>query len=271
MKLGYRRNPNRKALPHLAASHLGASYPQAVSLSKWAPPIFDQGDTGSCVGHARARGIYIARAVAGNPLPFIPSPAMLYKLARCLENYAGGALHDEGCDPVDSLEAVKAWGITPMVTLDGRFSDADPATINAPPTLRDLEKAAELRLLEDYEVRVTGKQRRDLVCQALASGYPVCIDVAAGNDDWYSYRNMGCLTNKGRPTDHYVCLTGYFINPDDSLIIRGHNSWGTNWGIRDSDLGTDGTFIADESVLQAATDIIVCIDHGDSSVGKVAA
>ncbi len=252
---GYQRNPNRRALPAFGTQHhrLGAAgVPSSVDLARFSPPIFDQGQTGSCVGHARARGIATARMYAQHPLTFVPSPKEIYGLARCFErNEWSMPLVDAGCDPVDSIDAVMTFGVGPMLSLRDRYSDCDPATINEVPTLGALETAAGFTLLNDHQVASFGAQRLTDVCAALASGYPVCIDVAGGAAQFQNY-TRGVLHADGQPLDHYVCLMGYRVE-NGATVFEGHNSWGLDWGVA-------GTFDADESVIQAAGDLIVCVE-----------
>lgn len=254
---GYRRNPLRRERPlfssHFAALNASPKPLESVSLAPFDPPIFDQGVTGSCVGHARARGIYISRAASGKPLPFIPSPSEIYKLALCYERIDWHTpLVDSGCDPVDSIEAVSLLGVKGMTPLPGRFSDADPDTITIAPTLESIEEDHKFPLLNDHLITEKGKERARLFCAAITAGYPVCFDVPGGSDEWQSYTG-GILVANRQQLDHYVCAIGYGIDSQGALTVIGDNSWGDEWGF-------SGRFFADESVLQAATDVIVCVE-----------
>lgn len=226
--------------------------PARADLEPYAPPIFDQGSTGSCVGHARSRGIYAAAAAGARPLCFIPSPVDLYRLARCYERGDWGApLVDDGCDPVDTLDAARRWGIRPMMgpLAEGRFSDADPATVNDNPTLAELQADRFTRVADDRSI--TQDPVRETM-QALASGHPVCIDVAGGSAAWQTYDNAsGPLMATFARLDHYVVLLGYETQAGGAVLFHGHNSWGTGWGRK-------GGFAADSSVVRAALDLIVC-------------
>ncbi len=224
--------------------------PESVNLSPFAPHIFDQGQTGSCVGHARARGIFTARGAAGNPMAFVPSPKGIYQIARCYERSSFSIpLTDGGADPVDSIDGVRIWGVKPLVGLPDRYSDCEPKTVNENPNLQDLEVSREFRLLDDYQIVETGAARIASVQHALAAGFPVCIDVAGGADQFQSYAG-GVLHGDGQPLDHYVCLVGY----NAAGLFLGHNSWGEEWG-------AIGTFWGDDSLIQASGDIIVCVEH----------
>ncbi len=249
---GYVRDPNRPALKSFSA-HRFASLPYGPKndMSPFAPGIYDQGQTGSCVGHARSRGLYTSAKAVGNLIPFIPSPADIYRLARCYE-YAG-QLQDNGCDPYHSILAISKFGMRPMGPMapDGRYSDADPATINVRPTLDDLESDFPNMSDGDYQINSSGNQRVQEVLTALNHNMCVCIDVSGGSDAWQNY-STGVISATGDPNDHYVCLVGY--DTTSGAVFVGHNSWGTSWGL-------SGQFHVDASVIQAATDLIVNVYH----------
>ncbi len=256
---GYKRNPGRLEAPrftrHQLMGHHGTA-PAMVNLAPFAPPIFDQGQTGSCVAHARSRGIYTARGVAQRPMSFIPSPDDIYKLVRCYMRLDWDSpLTDDGSDPVDSIDAVQTWGVRPMgKSLDGRFSDCDVSTVNELPRLDNLEADSEFQLLDDRQILDTGANRIAAVMQCLAMGYPVCIDVAGGGKEFQEYSG-GILKGDGTELDHYVVIVGY-AKTAAGVVFDIHNSWGLDWGVA-------GTAEAAESVINAAGDLIACIEHGE--------
>ena len=256
---GYVRNPERRAINKFSAHKrlLKGDVPTSASMGRFAPAIFDQGQTGSCVGHSRARGIYTARLAAGAPMPFVPSPVDLYRLARCYERDDwSSTIADGGSDPVDTIDAAATFGVRPMgpMARDGRFSDAEPETINDMPQFGDLELDREFRLLDDYSITEFGAERIALVCRALSANIPVCLDVAGGSSAFQSY-SSGVLVGSNAPLDHYVILLGYETNPGGTITFEGHNSWGTEWGI-------NGTFQAAESVVLKSGDLVACVEHG---------
>jgi hypothetical protein len=249
-KRGYRFNDKRRALS--TYRRLGAELPTQVDLTPHAPQIFDQGGTSSCVGHARARGLYVAAAAQGSPLPFIPSPVDLYRLALCYERGDWRTpLRDNGCDPVDTLDGAHEWGIRAIgpMARDGRYSDADPATITNNPTLADLRAARFARIADDSQLSIMNPVQDAMA--ALAEGRPVCIDVPGGSVAWQAYGPSSApLLGIPDPTDHYVVLLGYWVDAGGVFFI-GHNSWGTTWG-------KGGAFVADSSVVRRAFDLIAC-------------
>lgn len=247
MYTGFRTNMYRGDLPTFAARKWSGEKRDLWSL---APPVMDQGPTGSCVGHARALGIYVSRAAQGVPLPFIPSPTDLYRVARCFERRDWSEpLEDLGCDPVDSIYGVRLWGFGPMQPLPERFSDAHPLTVNRPPTLLSFAMAVDHKSSDDFLVTDVGEDRALVVASALDAGFPVNIDVPGGSIAWQSYGG-GLLSDRGARTDHYVTLLSHEVTAG-GVVFRGRNSWGEGWGEK-------GDFLADASVVAAARVPIVC-------------
>jgi hypothetical protein len=171
----------------------------------------------------------------------------IYRLARCYERANPGIpLADIGCDPVDSLDAVAKWGVRPMLAVSGRYSDADPSTVNDEPTLADLESGFKCHLSGDYQLASVPH-----VVSALAAGMPVCIDVMASGSTWQNYDGNSIMSPDWGATDHYVCLLGYRRLPGGHFVFMGRNSWGPDWGQR-------GHFWCDEDMILEATDMIAC-------------
>ncbi len=253
---GYVRNPQRRTPKTYAAlaTHEAAT---GASLRKFTCPMLDQGPSGACTGHARAKGIYTARAAAGAPLNFIPSPDDLYRNTRCFARGDWAApLTDDGADPVDTIDAAAAIGVRPMVPLATRFSDVDPATVNREPRIEDLVIDGNFKFLDDHQILAEGADRIALFQDAIRQGYPVCLDVPGGGEQWQRYGSSApaVLVSDGTPLDHYVCALGYYYDVAGNLVIEGDNSWGTGWGF-------DGKFYAAASVLLAARDVIVCVER----------
>lgn len=249
---GYVRNPLRRALyrytpPVASVFTLPASMdlrPQALLADGTSVGVLDQGQTGSCVAHATALSLVIARRTQGRPLPWVPSPSLLYGIARCLELRWGDPLTDSGCDPVDLIDAVQKWGMKAMgPSPDGRNSDVDPATVNLFPDLLSLEYAADLLTFGDYQITSNSIGTTLL---ALASGHPVRIVVPGGDAGWQNY-NGGILSDTGGPLDHCVTIVGY-----DPTGFIGRNSWGIGWG-------DAGDFKCDNSVVARSTECIVTV------------
>jgi hypothetical protein len=215
------------------------SPPASFSLVPLLPPIMDQSQTGSCVGHANATACYGACKAANKTLSWYVSPAGIYRITRCLERAAqggeaSGPLTDSGSSPADAVTVLEAWGVTNMVypTADGRFDDCSPDTINVEPALPDLEAMDKTKPVVGHPIATSGDQLVLDVKTALASGCPVTVAVPGGSDAFQSYVGgiLGPIDLSQNPIDHNVCLVGYDTETDGSVVFTIANSWGIGWG-----------------------------------------
>jgi hypothetical protein len=231
-KWGYRSTPQLHHRPHfgLLAARLGVdTLPDSVDLFPHCPPVMDQGSTGSCVGMAHAGAIYTTLHAAGDPLPWVPSPAGIYTLARCIDRAGGtAALEDSGTDPALAQVAINEWGVRPLLTPGG---DCFDETINDEPLFIDLETASANLLVGQYAITGTPAARALMVRQALANGIAVeCgsfVDTAYM--DWNPSKGAYGKPNYFDPDGggHDQFLTRYITTPA-GVWFRVRNSWG-NW------------------------------------------
>lgn len=225
---GHRRTP----FHHLAA-RLAIAAIDSPSLEQFLSEPLDQGATSSCTGHAFGEGTYVALGASGAPLPWIPSPGDLYRLARCIDRFPRpdgslAPLTDDGAQPSQVLRALSEWGVRPMRRLPDRMSDADPRTINDEPKLDELEEDGATLLVGGYGIYSTGKQRGQDVRLSLSILVPVTVAVPGGSDAWQSYTG-GIIGPTGTPIDHDAVVYRAELQPDGSYIYFVRNSWGW-WG-----------------------------------------
>lgn len=238
---GRRRNPF-----HLLTRRISTSIPASASLFASAPPVLDQGQTGSCTGHALACSIHVVGKLA-----WVASPAEIYRNGRAIDRDLETPLSDDGAEPNQVFRAVREFGVRPMVPLRDRFSDADPVTVNDEPKLGDLEVEAEAMPISDYGIFSFGARRSDDIALAIAAGRPVNVAIAGGSDAFQDYTG-GVLPALHAPLDHYVTLLSYETLRDGSRVFGGRNSWG--------DWGEGGNFRLSEAAVAELGDI-VAVDH----------
>jgi hypothetical protein len=210
------------------------------------PPCMDQGDTNSCTGHA-------VSVVLTPFLGWVPSPVEIYRNGRAIDRSSPEeALLDRGARPNEVFRAVNEYGVRPMKSpaLDGRLSDAEPATINDEPMLGDLQEEALTVLVGQYGIYSSGIRRGEEVRAALAADKPICAAIAGGSPKFQSYQR-GILTPLRARLDHYIVLTGYdTLTVEGQRVYRGRNSWSTQWG-------EQGDFWIDEDALNELGDLVV--------------
>lgn len=233
------------------ARRLAAAPPSAHDLSEHTPQVLDQGQTGSCEGHAGSGAIYTSLSAQGHPLPWIPSQADIYLNARCIDRGAkfSERLQDEGTETNSVIRAISEFGIRPMGSLAaGRFSDVseDPAELNAEPRLAELEQDAHSLVLGAYRVTSTGSERDADVKAAIAAGFAVRVDsfVDTAFEDWTPAKEPFGIPEYDDPRGgghalYAIAYTPYFY------VLR--NSWG-DWG-DSGNIRVSSAFIAQADVF----------------------
>lgn len=234
---------------HRLSSKLGiAALPDSAFVTPL-PLVMDQGSgnfaTSACTGHAVAVALYPT-------LGWLPSPSGLYGNGRALGRSSPSIpLTDDGAEPNQVWRAASAFGVRLMrgPTSDGRFSDAEPATINDEPKLGDLEEEGTSLIIGEYGITSTGGQRVYDVCASVFANKAVTCAIAGGSDVFQNYSG-GLLPVLSAPLDHYVCLVAFQTLSDGSKAFRIRNSWGRYWG-------EQGDCWISEDGLQELGDLVV--------------
>ncbi len=197
------------------------SLPSSVDLTTKPdmPPIYDQGQLGSCTGNAIAGAVdYDNHKNTGDFLT--PSRLWIYYQERVIE---GTVAQDAGGQIRDGVKSVAQLGVCPET--DWPY---DIATFAKKPPKKDYTDALKDRVLT-YEA-VT--QELFALKSVLASGLPVVF----GFTVYASFESQAVATSGVVPMPspsekvvggHAVVLVGY----DDAVDrFRVRNSWGTTWG-----------------------------------------
>lgn len=248
---GYRATPfARDAVYPSAFAHAAVrarraeASPTGKRLVDLTPAVMDQGSgehgTGSCEGHGFSRAFTTRLAFLGTPLGFVASPEGLYTPARCLERalFPEGPsepLADDGTDGHAILRVAPEYGTRAMraPTPDGRYSDCDAPTINAEPSLTDLEEAARCKLDVSSVSLVLGNEA-EIAQQAallLDAGIPLVIEGAV--DD--AYMGLGpdapTVTSIVQNPNGGHCQSVLDHRPGANGLpeVEVWNSWGTSW------------------------------------------
>lgn len=236
---GYGYRPNRAGTRPARFSALRGApvqLPDEWSLVEHAPPVFDQGPTGSCTAHAKITATMTSATAQGTPLAFIPSPLRLYQIALCLDrglDHRGELppLEDIGAEPAIIEQAIRSWGIVPMGPrpADGRFSDCDPERLAVDPPLLVLEQSAHTLIAGDYQIHAFDPVP-DLR-RAIVQDCPVNLGFWADRDfdDWKAGDAPLNHQDREDPSGgwHYATILGFWNG-----YFRLRNSWGEGWGDR---------------------------------------
>jgi hypothetical protein len=240
--------------------------PQAVDLSKYMPPVGDQGNQGSCVGWATA---YAARAYYAEQVEHrdtalpqnVPSPAWLYNLIHEANNCDSGSLVP------DAMEVLRSGALSLK-----EFPYDDTKCPRPLPPLR--AKATDFKI-DSYEA-VFDQQRGlidlDGVKGALAKGNPVVVvgilDKAFMN---LNPRHKVWHADADSPSEggHAFTIVGY---DDRTKIFKFINSWNTSWGDQGYGYLTYDTFlarIAEGYVMHLPGDPEIALAEADFSPAPV--
>ncbi len=209
-----------------------AALPPSADLRGTCPPVYDQGQIGSCTANAIAAAFEFdlkKQSLAD----FMPSRLFIYYNERAMEGHAGS---DSGAQIRDGIKSIATLGVC---SEDEWPYDDTPATSDGgpfPPGARDGEKPTDQCYKDALSNQATTYSRviRDLdqMRGCLAAGYPFVF----GFTVYESFESQAVARSGVMPMPapgeqvvggHAVLAVGY----DDSaqvFIVR--NSWGTGWG-----------------------------------------
>jgi C1A family cysteine protease len=185
--------------------------PKSVDLRTKFPPVWDQGQLGSCTAFALTGAVAFLHGFTGSQL-------WLYYKERVLEHTTR---QDAGAMIRDGIKVLANTGLPP--------EDAwpyDPAKFAKRPSPA-ANKAAKQELIGEYR-RLTGVND---YLDCLASGSPFVVGITVFD----SFESDAVAANGEVPMPktteqslggHAICVVGY--RPDGSFIVR--NSWSDQWG-----------------------------------------
>jgi C1A family cysteine protease len=193
--------------------------PKEVDLRPNCPPVYDQGDLGSCTANAIGGAIEFDQIKQGIK-EFTPSRLFIYYNERVIEGSIG---EDAGAQIRDGIKSVNEAGVPPESLWpynESKFTDKP-----------DESAYTEALLHQTIDYGRVGQSKKSLQ-QVLAAGYPIIF----GFSVYESFRDIGSdgIQKLPRPTEmleggHAVLMVGYtMIRKIFYWIVR--NSWNTDWG-----------------------------------------
>jgi C1A family cysteine protease len=197
-----------------------SSLPPSVDLSAHAamPPVYDQGQLGSCTANAIA-GAFEYDLRRQQLADFAPSRLAIYYGERVIERTVKS---DAGAEIRDGMKVISKQGAGPETLwpyVISRFTRAPSAAYLA---------AAKKHLCVSYE-RVD--QTEVGIKRALAGGYPIVFGISV-----YDSFESDAVAKTGRVPmpktsekllgGHAILMTGYVTSR-----VRFRNSWGKSWGL----------------------------------------
>jgi C1A family cysteine protease len=224
-RFGWRRElPDHRDFRFSVRPRILRALPASADVSADQPPVYDQGNEGSCTGNAGSALAYAALRKVGVASPFIPSREGLYQQALIKENSWGW---DAGAYLRDIMWAIANLGVWP------EDRPGDPA--NQPYTEHgydDVPSDASLAFGLDHQGLVYCAVEQSL-CQlqgVLATGYPFMFGFTV-YDSFEFIGNDGLMPMPGNDEGvlggHAVVAVGY-DNATRRFKVR--NSWSADWG-----------------------------------------
>jgi C1A family cysteine protease len=202
----------------LYAARLTGPLPAECDLRRSMPPVYDQGQLGSCTGNAIAGAMEYERNRQGLS-DFIPSRLFVYYNERALE---GTVSSDSGAVIRDGIKVVNSDGVCPETLWPydiGMFSVKPPKRCFV---------AAETDKAVQYEAIQTLGDLKD----AIASN----LSVVFGFTVYQSFESQA-VAQSGvlpMPNSHEATVGGHAVvavgysDSKNQVIVR--NSWGASWG-----------------------------------------
>ena len=196
--------------------------PESVDLrsSPFTPPVYDQGDIGSCTGNSTAACVQFLRRKESLP-DFTPARLFLYWNGR---NYEGSTGTDSGAMLRDVIKGVNQYG-APSED-EWPYNDADVLTQPPQNVYDDAKK--DVALMYEAIVPTVWNLRA-----ALTTGVPFVF----GFTVYESFESPQVASTGVAPMPsaddtpiggHAVAAWGY-DNDQRTFLVR--NSWGPNWGM----------------------------------------
>jgi C1A family cysteine protease len=221
--------PDQRDHLYAAPPQFLSALPQKVDLRPQCPPVYDQGQIGSCTANAigAAHQFTQMKQNLPAPAPFVPSRLFIYYNERAIEQTTGS---DSGAQIRDGMKSIARQGVCRE---DPTWPyDADPF----PPNNRLTVKPSQAAYTEALQYQAIQYQRVPQVLTqmkgCLAAGYPFVF----GFTVYESFESQD-VARSGvvpMPQSHEQVLGGHAVlaagydDSQQSFIVR--NSWGTGWG-----------------------------------------
>jgi C1A family cysteine protease len=225
--------PDHRDFLYATPPAVAAALPTKADLRPNCPPVYDQGQLGSCTANAIAGAIEFNQKKQGLP-EFTPSRLFIYYNERVLEGTSPSV--DSGAQIRDGIKSVASQGVCKETTwpYNDRNSDPDPC-----PDCEFAKKPSAACYTEAKQHKIKVYQRLNAAVIStlkgcLAGGYPFVFGFTVYESfESQEVANTGIVPMPGPQEKvvggHAVVAVGY----DDSaqqFIVR--NSWGANWGLK---------------------------------------
>jgi len=213
--------PDHRDFKYAVPRHISTVLPPSIDLRPNMPPVYDQGQLGSCTANSIGGAHHFEQIKqAGIEKAFIPSRLMIYYNERDME---GDIDQDNGAQIRDGIKVVNSQGVCPETEWPYDI------TKFAVKPLVECYTHAKLHPTVSYHSVV---QDISLFEQALASGFPMVFGFSVYSAfESSTVASTGVLKMPGAREKnlggHAVLCVGYNRTKKQVLV---RNSWGSSWG-----------------------------------------
>ena len=211
--------PDQRDFSFRVPRRTAAALPSAVDLRPEMPPVYDQGQLGSCTANAIG-GAFEFELLKQKEADFVPSRLFIYYNERVIERSVD---EDSGAQLRDGMKTLANQGVSPEPMWPYVLSKF--ATKPTPACYTEAKKhlgVMYMRVAQDVpEMR-----------GCVAAGYPFIFGFTV-----YESFESDAVTRTGNVPmpdgdertlgGHAMCVVGY-DNPKKLFLVR--NSWGAGWG-----------------------------------------
>jgi C1A family cysteine protease len=220
---GWNRDlPDGQDFMYGAPAEVIRKLPESVDLRPGCPPVYDQGQLGSCTANAIGGALEFAQIKEKQANPFTPSRLFIYYNERVIEHTVDS---DSGAQIRDGVKSVHKLGAPPETDWPydiNKFSQKPPE--------QAFTDAKNYQAILYQRLTPTLGQLKG----CLASGFPFVFGFTVY--DSFESQEMANTGHLGMPLSgekqlggHAVLCVGY-QDSSQTFIVR--NSWGAAWGIK---------------------------------------
>jgi C1A family cysteine protease len=205
---------------HVFKASVTKVIPSKIDLRPFCPPIYDQGELGSCVANAVGAAFQFGQMKQKRPT-FIPSRLFIYYNQRVMMNTIKS---DSGASLRNGIKTLDNTGVCPE--LDWRYKISKY-------TQKPPQNCYDIALKNQVEEYLHVNSSIPEIKHCLADGFPVAFGFTVYSslltDEVAQTGIMPMPQDKDELQGGHAVLAVGYDNSKNALLVR--NSWGTDWGL----------------------------------------
>lgn len=211
------------------APHILRKLPAKVDLRAKCPPVYTQGEIGSCTANAIAGAIEFERRKSGQKPGFTPSRLFIYYNERSME---GSTANDSGAYLRDGIKSVNKQGVCPekMWAYDDTpaISDGGPWPAGAKPAQKPtkdcFDTALDYQAIQYQRVMPILSQMKGCLAEGNPFVFGFTVYASLYDANGAPKKVVPLPSSKDRVLGGHAVLSVGYDNDAQQFIVR--NSWG---------------------------------------------